>query len=61
MKKVTIIIGLLMLLCGSLKGQDVPDPAVEVRPWQAIPGMEYPSTVVYGFVKACQELSLIHI
>ena len=55
MKKITIIIGLLMLLCGSLNGQDAPDPAVEVRPWQAIPGMEYPSTVVYGFVKACQE------
>ena len=47
MKKITIIIGLMILLCGSLKAQDAPDPAVEVRPWQAIPDMGYPSTVIF--------------
>ena len=55
MKKITIIIGLMILLCGSLKAQDTPDPSIEVKSWQAIPGMEYPSTVIFGFVKACQE------
>ena len=52
MKKITIIIGLMILLCGSLKAQDTPDPSIEVKSWQAIPGMEYPSTVIFGFVKA---------
>ena len=33
MKKITIIIGLVILLCNPLNGQDAPDPAVEVRPW----------------------------
>ena len=33
MKKITIIIGLVILLCNPLNGQDAPDPAVEGRPW----------------------------
>ena len=49
MKKITIITGLVILLCSPLNGQDAPDPAVEVRPWQAIPGMGYPSTVAVSY------------
>ena len=45
----------MILLCGSLKAQDIPDPSIQVKPWQAIPDMVYPSAVVFGFVKACQE------
>ena len=48
MKKITIITGLVILLCGSLKAQDTPDPSIEVKSWQAIPGMEYPSNVIFG-------------